>query len=111
MYVGNEEIKSYFKGFASKYNLWQYINMNREIVHAEWQEDPGQWSIQVKDVVTGSVTEHTCDIFINGSGILNNWRWPDIPRLGNFKGKLLHSANYDEKFDLRNKVVGLIGNG
>ncbi|KAL2753527.1 hypothetical protein ACRALDRAFT_1035776 [Sodiomyces alcalophilus JCM 7366] len=111
VYAGNEEIKGYFKEFATKYNLWQYITVNREVVRAEWQEEAGEWAIQVKDTVSGEVTEHRCDIFVNGSGILNHWKWPDIQGLGNFKGKLLHSANYEADYDLTGKRVGLIGNG
>lgn len=57
------------------------------------------------------MTEHKCDIFINASGILNNWKWPDLEGLHGFAGKLLHSANFDRTFDLTGKRVGLIGNG
>src|SRR5688572_15183446 len=74
VYAGNEEIKGYFKEFATKYNLWKYITVNREVIRAEWQEEAGEWVVQVKDTVSGEVKEHTCDIFINGSGILNNWK-------------------------------------
>ncbi|KAB5551062.1 hypothetical protein GE09DRAFT_1124767 [Coniochaeta sp. 2T2.1] len=111
VYAGSKEIQGYFKGFATKHNLWQYINVNREIVGAEWNDSAGEWTVQVKDTVSGTVTDHTCDIFINGSGILNNWRWPDLPGLDHFKGKLLHSAHYEDGYDLRGKKVGLIGNG
>lgn len=40
-----------------------------------------------------------CDVFISASGVLNDWKWPSIPGLQNFKGKLLHSANWDENYD------------
>jgi cation diffusion facilitator CzcD-associated flavoprotein CzcO len=111
VYAGSKEIQGYFKDFATKHNLWQYIQVNHEIVRAEWQDTPGEWSVEVRDTVSGEVTEHRCDIFINGSGILNNWRWPDIPGLDHFQGKLLHSAHYEDGYDLSGKRVGLIGNG
>ncbi|KAF7559283.1 hypothetical protein G7046_g4882 [Stylonectria norvegica] len=111
VYVGSEEIKGYFKRFATKNDLWKYIEVSHEIVHAEWQETSAEWLVQVKDHVTGSLTNHNCDIFVNGSGILNNWRLPAIPGLKSFKGKILHSANYDVNVQLKNKRVGLIGNG
>lgn len=79
--------------------------------HAQWDDDAGEWTIRVRDTTSGEVSEHVCDIFINGSGILNNWQWPKVAGLEDFKGKLLHSANYEEGYDLKGKRVGLIGNG
>lgn len=39
------------------------------------------------------------DVVIQATGALNNWRWPNIPGLHDFGGKLLHSASWDESYD------------
>lgn len=39
------------------------------------------------------------------------WKWPDIPGLHSFQGKLYHTANYEEGFDLKGKRVAVIGSG
>jgi len=52
-----------------------------------------------------------CHVWINGTGILNNWKWPDIEGLHDFKGPKMHSASWDHGIDLDNKVIGVIGNG
>jgi cation diffusion facilitator CzcD-associated flavoprotein CzcO len=39
------------------------------------------------------------------------WQWPDIPGLNSFKGKLLHSARWDNSYDYEGKVIGVIGVG
>ena len=57
------------------------------------------------------MTEDTADILINGSGILNRWRWPDISGLHSFKGTLVHSARWDTNLDWTGKRVAIIGNG
>ncbi|KAF2648441.1 monooxygenase [Lophiostoma macrostomum CBS 122681] len=111
VYVGNEEIKSYFKGFAAKYDLNRYIRVNQQVVEAAWDDPTGKWTVKVRNNATGAATERTCDILVNASGILNNWKWPDISGLDTFRGKLLHSANYDNSYELTGKHVGLIGNG
>ncbi len=36
---------------------------------------------------------------------------PKIPGLDNFKGKLIHSAQWDEKYPFEDKTVGIIGSG
>ena len=41
----------------------------------------------------------------------SNWQWPDIPGLKSFKGKLLHSARWDNPFDYEGKNIGVIGVG
>lgn len=78
---------------------------------SQWDESDARWKVAVKDLVSGNVVHDECDILINAGGILNNWRWPAIPGLFDYKGKLLHTANWDESVDLTGKNVGLIGNG
>ncbi|PGH28267.1 hypothetical protein AJ80_00158 [Polytolypa hystricis UAMH7299] len=111
VYAGSAEIKGYFRNFASKNNLWPFISVNHQVEHAQWDDTAGEWTIRVRNTETGEVSHHVCDIFINGSGILNNWQWPQVEGLDVFKGKLLHSANYETDFDLTGKKIGLIGNG
>lgn len=111
VYVGNVEIKSYFQNFAEKYNLNQYIKLNHQVTKAVWDEQRAKWAIRVNDDASGTILERSCDILINASGILNNWKWPEIPGLQSFTGTLLHSAHYDNSVDLTGKHVGLIGNG
>ena len=41
----------------------------------------------------------SCDVLLSASGVLNSWKWPSIPGLHTFKGKLLHSAKWDEEYD------------
>lgn len=51
------------------------------------------------------------DVVCSAIGILNQWKWPEIPGLDTFQGDLFHSANYDPKYDLTGKRVALIGGG
>lgn len=43
--------------------------------------------------------------------IFSNWKWPNIEGLQDFKGKLIHSANWDQDFDFTGKKVANIGIG
>ena len=71
----------------------------------------GNWNLEVTRRDTGDIIRNTCDILINACGILNAWRWPSIPGLEEFKGKLLHTAKWDQNVGMEGKHVGLIGNG
>jgi len=51
------------------------------------------------------------DVVCSAVGILNHWKWPKIPGLLDFKGKLFHSAAYDTSYDYSGKRIALIGGG
>lgn len=55
--------------------------------------------------------DDAAEFFINGGGVLNKWKWPDIKGLHDFKGKLMHSAKYEEGYDLKGKKVAVLGAG
>jgi cation diffusion facilitator CzcD-associated flavoprotein CzcO len=53
----------------------------------------------------------TSDFLVSGVGQLNSPKYPDIPGLDSFKGKLIHSARWDWSYNLAGKRVAIIGNG
>lgn len=111
MYAGSDEIFTYFDTFATKYNLHKYCTMKHMVSGARWNESNGGWDVEITDLSTGSTFHDQCNILVNAAGLLNAWRWPVIPGLHDFKGTLLHTANYDRATDLAGKHVGIIGNG
>ena len=54
---------------------------------------------KIQDLESGTIYKDQADILISATGSLNNWKWPDIPGLHDFKGKLMHSARWDESYD------------
>ncbi|KAH0845713.1 putative sterigmatocystin biosynthesis monooxygenase stcW [Fonsecaea pedrosoi] len=111
VYAPAQEIYSYFNDFMATHGLDKYCKTSHKVVGATWDDQKGIWKLQVEDLAHKRIEYHECDILINASGILNNWRWPAIPGLEKYKGTLVHSANWDESLDLTGKHVGLIGNG
>lgn len=110
-YAGSEEIRGYFESFATKYDLHKYIRLQHRVVGATWSEAEGEWHINVHDTLKNEVFHQKCHILINATGYLNNWAWPKAPGMDTFAGELVHSANWKEDLDLRDKDVILIGNG
>jgi cation diffusion facilitator CzcD-associated flavoprotein CzcO len=89
----------------------KYIKLQHRIVSLSWDDSVAQWEIRVQDLQTGREFEDYADIVINGGGVLNKWKWPDIDGLHDFKGTLLHSAQWNQSIDLTGKRVALIGAG
>ena len=106
-----EEIGDYIKSVATKMSLYKHITLASKVVGAEWTETSSRWVIQIEDLASQKIRFEECDVFVNAGGILNNWKWPDIPGLRAYKGKLVHSASWNPDADMRGRSVGVIGSG
>ncbi|KAF8967752.1 hypothetical protein BDZ97DRAFT_1916690 [Flammula alnicola] len=111
VYASSVEIYHYFKNFSDKYGLGKYCKFSHQVSGATWNAKLGRWDVEIKNLVDDTTIQDHCDVLINAAGLLNIWKWPDIDGLMDYKGKLLHTAHWDQSVDLTGKHVGLIGNG
>ncbi|KAF2653519.1 FAD/NAD(P)-binding domain-containing protein [Lophiostoma macrostomum CBS 122681] len=111
VYASSKEIFAYFNDFARKYGLHKFVKTRQQVSGAYWNKQRGGYDVEIKDLQNDQIVTDHCDILVNAGGILNNWQWPAIPGIDKYKGTLLHTANWDDKIDLSNRHVGLIGNG
>jgi cation diffusion facilitator CzcD-associated flavoprotein CzcO len=108
-YAPAPEIHSYIKRATDKWNLSKHVKFNHKIVSAHWDEERAKWKVRIDQ--NGNIIEDEAEILVNACGFLNKWKWPKIDGLFDFKGKLMHTANWDESYDWANKRVAVIGNG
>ncbi|CAG9953894.1 unnamed protein product [Clonostachys rosea f. rosea IK726] len=108
-YANGPEIRKHIQDVTREYNLDRDVKFNARVVHAEWVEDDGKWTVKIE--IDGKLIEDKADVIINASGVLNNWKWPNVKGLDKFKGHRVHSAAWDHDYDFTNKRVALIGNG
>jgi len=92
------------------YGLRDQFKLAHEVVSAQWDDSAREWVVKVKGP-DGVEVEDRADFLINGSGILNKWKWPDIDGIESFKGKLMHTAAWDQSYDFKGKKVACIGVG
>lgn len=111
-YAPAAEICKYWSGAAKKYGATRFIKLNHRVVEAKWDQEECQWTLKVQ---VGGKDPHTfetkCNVLIDAMGGLNNWKWPDIPGRDQFKGHMVHSANWDENYNYKGKKVAVIGAG
>jgi cation diffusion facilitator CzcD-associated flavoprotein CzcO len=106
------EIWEYLKSIERENNFVdKYVKLRHQVEGAKWDQEAGLWRVTVRDLETGTVKEDSAEFFINAGGVLNNWKWPNIEGLKDFKGKLMHSAAYEEGYELAGKKVAVIGSG
>ncbi|KXG48029.1 FAD-dependent pyridine nucleotide-disulfide oxidoreductase [Penicillium griseofulvum] len=110
-FSGADEIREYWNRVAQKYNVRDHIKFQSRCVGARWNDATGKWFVQILDEKTGSVFEDSADVFMTGTGLLNEWKWPSIPGLQSFKGELLHSACWNSTYDMKDKSIAVIGAG
>ncbi|KEF60299.1 uncharacterized protein A1O9_05150 [Exophiala aquamarina CBS 119918] len=108
-YVSGPEILAYITSVTKKYGLDQKVKFRSKVVESVWDDDSAKWKLKVD--VSGKIMDDECDVLINAAGFLNKWDWPAIDGLNDFKGKAVHSADWDEDLVWSNQRVAIIGNG
>lgn len=93
------------------------MKFNTAITEARWDEDGSKWHITaVRTAPDGTKEEvrDTCDVFVCASGVLNNWKWPEIKGLDTFKGRVIHTADWDQDYTAekwKGENVLVVGSG
>ena len=100
------QILEYIKYVAKKHKLYQYIQFDKEMIAAEWEESTGLWNINTKDGAT-----YQTKTLVSAIGQLHHPSTPDFKGKDSFSGTSFHSAQWDHSVSLEGKTVGVIGNG
>ncbi|KAK7923108.1 dimethylaniline monooxygenase [Apiospora marii] len=106
-----EEIRQYLCRICDEENMRESIKTQHRVSGAWWDEARGLWDLSILNLTTGEEFRDEANFIIDGSGILNNWKWPDIEGLQTFQGQLIHTASWPKDFDHAGKTVAVIGNG
>ncbi|CAK4031916.1 FAD NAD(P)-binding domain-containing [Lecanosticta acicola] len=105
------EIQGYFESFAKRHGSERYMKLNSKVIEGKWDVNAGIWMLTVEDQRTKKTWNDWAHCLVNGTGILNNWKWPDIEGLHEFGGPKMHSAAWDHDVELKDKKIGVIGTG
>ncbi|EED34364.1 steroid monooxygenase [Luminiphilus syltensis NOR5-1B] len=101
-----KETQDYMKFVADKCDMWPHIQLETEVVAADYQKDSGLWK-----VTTESGETLTCKYFISGMGMISQQIIPDIKGMDTFKGPIFHSSRWPEDLEWEGKRIAMIGAG
>ncbi|KAH8684370.1 hypothetical protein BGZ60DRAFT_367323 [Tricladium varicosporioides] len=114
-YSSAEEIWKYYSDFANSHGyVEKYMKLSHEITRADWVEDLAKWRLSITETLPSGDKRQfmdEVDFLIGNIGVLNTWKWPEIPNREHYKGQITHSANYDTSIDCTGKRVCVIGSG
>lgn len=105
-FSGWREIQDYIVDITDRYSVRPHIRFNKEVVGTRFDEATGLWTVEFADGETFKARA-----VISAAGGLANPAYPKIKGLKSFKGKLMHTARWDNDFSLKGKKVGMIGSG
>ena len=106
-YPGQEETQAYIKFVADKCDMWPHIQLDTEIVEANFLSDRNIWEVK-----TGDGERFTCKYFISGMGMISEPMIPGIAGMDRFEGPLFHSSRWPhEGLDYEGKRLAIVGTG
>lgn len=104
VFAPQREILAYMERVAERWSLQAHMRFDTELAAAHFDEARGCWHLRTAH---GDPLE--ADVLVCSTGPLSQPRWPDVPGLDSFGGKLLHTARWDHTFDAHGKTVAVIG--
>lgn len=105
-YPGREETQKYMRFVADRCDMWRDIQLNTEIVSANYMPDRGGWEIE-----TAGGESFTCKYFVSCMGMISQPMIPNIAGMDRFSGPLFHSSRWPQGLEYAGKRVGVIGAG
>ncbi|KAH0828402.1 Cyclopentanone 1,2-monooxygenase [Fonsecaea pedrosoi] len=103
-YPDHHELRAYFAHVAKVLDLEKDTTFNTLVQGATWED--GEWNIFTQDG-----PNYVCKYFLPCVGFAFQKHYPDFRGLENYKGLLVHSAEYPEDLDLKGKRIAVLGNG
>jgi len=103
------EVRNYLRYVSEKYGVWKNSHFNHDLTHAAFDEKRDLWVLQF-DTPNGPKTVEA-NAIISGAGLFATPKVVNFPGRDTFKGKIVHTARWDDALDLKGKRVAVIGNG
>ena len=104
-FSSGRQIWEYAQQVARDLRIDEQTRFGEEVLDAAWDEEQSVWRIR------STTLELTADVLIDGSGVLTDPTYPDIPGLDRFQGALFHSGDWNHEHDLTGERVAVIGTG
>lgn len=93
------------------------MTFNTEVIGCWWQDETGKWKVKLRQTRRDGETrefDETCDLLLHATGILNNFKWPDVEGIEKIKRRMIHTARWPKDYQQeqwKNDRVAVIGSG
>lgn len=111
MFPSQQEILDYLRRVALRHKIPERLRLQTEWKGARWSEKTSRWLVTLEDLQTGTTFVHEAKILISAVGGYTNPKYPSLPGIETFKGPVVHTAKWDQDYDLHGRRVVVVGNG
>ncbi|KAJ4377220.1 hypothetical protein N0V83_000043 [Neocucurbitaria cava] len=105
LFPDQEEILDYLGKVAEDYDVPSHIEFGASWESAHWQEASKTWLLKLRMVESGETIEHECKVLIAAVGRLVHPKPLEISGVQDFKGQIIHSAEWRRDVTLKDKNV------
>lgn len=104
-YLDAKDVLVYLEHVSDRHDLRKHMQFDTEVQSATWEDASYAWTVK-----TSQGTFNTRYLVL-AVGFLSEPNWPNIPGREKFMGEMYHTSRWPENCDLKDKRVGVIGNG
>jgi 4-hydroxyacetophenone monooxygenase len=109
-FASRDELKQYLDDVVTDFGVRENIRFGMNVVQAEFDRDSQGWLVEAVSE-NGESEKLFANIIISAVGAFDRPKLPSIPGLEDFKGPVVHTADWDDQLELAGKKVAVIGNG
>ncbi|MCA2208426.1 NAD(P)/FAD-dependent oxidoreductase [Nocardia rosealba] len=106
LFAPGAELKKYAEHVADKYGLRGRMRFGTEVESARWDDENEQWVVSI-----AGGEPLTARYLITATGFLSQPYTPPFPGIESFAGKIIHSTDWDDGYDLTDRRAAVIGTG
>tara|TARA_B100001013_G_scaffold203433_1_gene123286 strand:- start:1345 stop:2820 length:1476 start_codon:yes stop_codon:yes gene_type:complete len=108
-----DEILKYLGETIKENQIDEHIRYNHKIIEAEWSSKKKSWILKAELSDTKKIIYFSCNFLMMCQGYFRHNegytpKWKDMDK---FKGQIVHTEEWPENLDYKNKSIILIGSG
>ncbi|MFV9428700.1 flavin-containing monooxygenase [Rhodococcus aetherivorans] len=109
-FARRDEIFGYVSDVADEYGVTDRIRFGHSVETATWDETEQHWVLSVTGP-DGEKQELRATALVTAAGLHSTPNVPDFAGAADFRGEIVHSAQWPENLDVRGKRVAVVGSG
>lgn len=109
-FARREELWRYFEDVADDFDVRDHIRFGEEVEACTFDDERQVWRADVRKG-DGSIETLEVKAVISAVGLLNRPKIPAFEGMEQFEGPIMHTAQWDNDFDWKDKRIVMIGTG
>lgn len=103
-------VLNYFQSYAGRFDIKKHIKFSHLVIRVQPIEN-NKWEVIVKNLPNDKFETLIYDVVFVCTSRFSALRYPSIPGMTEFQGKMLHSHDYRTAEAFRNESILLMGSG